>query len=119
VATDYTDLIGQYVNVLIKDGETDQVYGVYADEDSSVVASGVVGQLELDGTNTDKVKLDGTSYDLDGTLTGTKVYVTNRDTSVNVPLNTIDENATTARDDACSIKLIDIDNDGDVNHAVI
>ena len=119
VATDYTDLIGQYVNVLIKDGETDQVYGVYADEDSSVVASGVVGQLELDGTNTDKVKLDGTSYDLDDTLTDTKVYVTNKDTSVNVPLNTIVENPSSERDDAFSIKLIDIDNDGDVNHAVI
>ena len=45
--------------------------------------------------------------------------MTNKDTSVNVPLNTIVENPSSERDDAFSIKLIDIDNDGDVNHAVI
>ena len=115
VATDYSDLIGQNVNVLIKDGETDQVYGVYADEDSSVVASGVVGQLETDDSNT--VKLDGTSYDLDDDDTDVNVYVTNDDTA-SLTLNGLADMKDKTKA-AWNIKLIDNDGDGDVNLAVV
>ena len=44
-------------------GNTD-VYGVYADDDSKVIATGTVGQLE-DVTNSKKTKLNGTEYKLD------------------------------------------------------
>ena len=113
VANDYSDLIGQRVNVMIKDDDTSKVYGVYADEDSSVIATGVVGQLEADGN--DAVKLDGTSYDLDGKITDGNVYETNQDTAS----LTLKEVMNAQDNDAWSVKLIDVDGDGDVNHAVV
>ena len=113
VANDYSDLIGQRVNVMIKDDDTSKVYGVYADEDSSVIATGVVGQLEADGN--DAVKLDGTSYDLDGKITDRNVYETNQDTAS----LTLKEVMNAQDNDAWSVKLIDVDGDGDVNHAVV
>ena len=73
VEKDYSDLLGQKVDLLVnKDNE---VFGVYANEDSSVVATGYVGALEQDGSKTDKIKLDGTSYKLDGSIYSTESIV--------------------------------------------
>ncbi len=66
VPTDVSALIGLKVKVLLREkanGNTD-VYGVYADDDSKVIATGTVGQLE-DVTNSKKTKLNGTEYKLD------------------------------------------------------
>ncbi len=63
VAVDYSDLMGQKVNVMVKDNKADQVYGVYADEDSKVLATGTVGQL--DTVSGSKTKLDGTEYKIE------------------------------------------------------
>ena len=119
VATDYSDLIGQYVNVMIKDDDTSKVYGVYADEDSSVVASGVVGQLEKDD---DQIKLNGTSYDVDNDDLGdVDVYYVNSDTKT-IALEGkggLFENALDADYAAWDIKLLDTDGDGDVDSATV
>ena len=64
VVNDYSGLLGQRVNILIKDNDTSKVYGVYADEDSKVLASGTVGQLE-DTSASNKTKLNGTEYKLE------------------------------------------------------
>ena len=73
VEKDYSDLLGQKVDLLLN--KDDEVFGVYANEDSSVVATGYVGALEQDGSKTDKIKLDGTSYKLDGSIYSTKSIV--------------------------------------------
>ena len=119
VATDYSDLVGMTVNVMVKDDDFSKVYGMYVDEDCSVVATGVVGQLEKDDNDT--FKLAGTSYDVDSRVNNTFVYTMNDDTSYSdaIMLDTIIEDSASAKNDAYSIKLIDTDNDGDVNHAVI
>ena len=115
VATDYSDLIGQRVNVMIKDDDRSKVYGVYADEDSSVIAEGVVGQLESDD-DADKIQLNGTTYDLDANADQIDVYEVNKDTAA-YTLDQIDDLADYSKA-AWNIKLIDIDGDGDVNLAV-
>ena len=116
VATDYSDLIGQYVNIMIKDDDTSKVYGVYADEDSSVIATGVVGQLDFDDDENDSsIDLDGTSYDLDQAADETDVYETNHDTASLM----LDEVVNDDNNDAWTVKLIDVDGDGDANHAVV
>ena len=119
VTTDYSDLLGMTVNVMVKDDDFSKVYGMYVDEDCSVVATGVVGQLEADGN--DAVKLDGTSYDTDKVVDETWVYTLNSDSSYKkaVTLASIIGDAADKHNDAYSIKLIDTNNDGDVNHAVI
>ena len=119
VANDYSDLVGQRVVIMHKVGKTNEVYGVYAYEDSTVVATGYVGQLELDSKDTDaKIKLDGTSYKLEEAAKDTTVYSFDKD--VTVKLDVLTANAktdgTAAQNEvARSIKLIDNDGNGKVD----
>ena len=67
VPSDYSELMGQYVHVLKKTTDN-TVYGLYADADSSVIVSGVIGDIEKLSSLTDdstSVKIDGTDYDLE------------------------------------------------------
>ncbi len=120
VTTDYSDLVGMKVNVMIKDGDYSKVYGMYADEDCAVLATGVVGQLATDDSNT--FKLAGTAYDTDATVATTNVYTMNDDTSYTSAQNlraiALNDN-NTDHNDAFGIKLIDIDNDAKVDYAVM
>ena len=124
VSKDYSDLLGQKVDLLRnKDNE---VFGVYANEDSTVVASGYVGALEKDGSNTDKVKLDGTSYKLNGKIYSSSAIVStaNEITASAKTLATLIETDLGAKGSmnknvaASSIKLIDNDGDGKIDAAV-
>ena len=121
VSIDYSDLIGQNVNVLYKKGETDKVYGVYAHEDSKVVATGYVGQLET-VTDTAKIKLAGTEYKLDGTKASGIVYNVNADTaSTNLATlaDDVKNKDRTRNNAAAEIKLIDNSGNGKVDTAVL
>lgn len=94
--------------------------GVYADEDSKILATGFVSGLEADG---DKIKLDGTSYKFDNgySLDTTLVYDTNKDTnavSLRSLANAADKTVVTPTVAASKIKLIDNDGNGKVDAAV-
>ena len=123
VPTDVSDLIGQEVKVLQKitnDSDKNTVYGVYADKDSKVLATGFVSGLDTDG---DKVKLDGTSYKFDNgySLSTAMVYNINTDTGA-VTLQSLataaDKAVITPAVAASKIKLIDNDGNGKVDAAV-
>ena len=84
VPTDVADMIGLNVKVLVKakaNGDTN-VYGVYADDDSKVIATGTVGQLGDVKNETKKFKLDGTEYKADKALTDTKAICPNKEQPV-------------------------------------
>ncbi len=123
VPTDVSELLGQNVKVLVKhdnNGNYDKAYGVYADEDSKILATGFVSGLETDG---DKIKLDGTSYKFDNgySLDTTLVYDTNKDTnavSLRSLANAADKTVVTPTVAASKIKLIDNDGNGKVDSAV-
>ena len=120
VPTDVSDLIGQEVVVLRKVNASDEtVYGVYADDDSKVVATGYASQLEADG---DKIKLDGTSYKTDIAHTTASVYNINVDSTATVAMDslfTAAENSTvTPNTAATQIELIDNNGDGKVDLSV-
>ena len=123
VPTDVSELLGQNVKVLVKhdnNGNYDKAYGVYADEDSKVLATGFVSGLETDG---DKIKLDGTSYKFDNgySLDATLVYDVNKDTnavSLRSLANAADKAVVTPTVAASKIKLIDNDGNGKVDAAV-
>ena len=122
VANDYSNLIGQRVNVLQKGNDSSKVYGVYAHEDSTVVATGFVGQLENGTVGDAKIKLAGTEYDLDENDNAMSVYSVNDDADVRTTLATLTSDITTdnhaANTVAQPIKLIDNNGDGDVDFAV-
>ena len=123
VPTDVSDLIGQEVKVLQKitnDSDKNTVYGVYADKDSKVLATGFVSGLDTDG---DKVKLDGTSYKFDNgySLSTAMVYNINTDTgavTLQSLANAADKAVITPAVAASKIKLIDNDGNGKVDAAV-
>ena len=64
---DYSNLYGLNVDVLYKTtSNKTTVYGIYA-KDSSIVASGVLGDLEIVKNDAKKIKIDGTEYKLTDT----------------------------------------------------
>ena len=125
VSKDYSDLLGQKVDLLLnKDNE---VFGVYANEDSSVVATGYVGALEQDGSKTDKIKLDGTSYKLDGSIYSTESIVRTANITsgasatqtLKALVDTLGTKGSMNKNVAASsIKLIDNNGDGKIDTAV-
>ncbi len=123
VPTDVSDLMGQEIKVLQKignDSDKNTVYGVYADKDSKVLATGFVSGLDTDG---DKVKLDGTSYKFDNgySLSTAMVYDINKDTgavSLQSLADAADKAVITPAVAASKIKLIDNDGNGKVDAAI-
>ena len=126
ISADVSDMIGMKVQVLHKDTDTeDVVYGVYADEDSKVIASGTVGQLENVTSDSNKTKLDGTEYKLDSSdITVIEPNQYNLDSKNNtatststVKLSTL-ESATTLGYVAGTVKLIDTNGNNKVDTVV-
>ena len=126
ISADVSDMIGMKVQVLHKDTDTeDVVYGVYADEDSKVIASGTVGQLENVTSDSNKTKLDGTEYKLDSSdITVIEPNQYNLDSKKNtatststVKLSTL-ESATTLGYVAGTVKLIDTNGNNKVDTVV-
>ena len=114
---DYSDLFGMDVKVVYskdKKSNDTKVYGIVAD-DSSVIAQGVVGQLKLNSAATDKkIKLDGTSYDLDFAANAIDCYLTNgQKAQSKLSEQMIDSQ------DAWTVKLLDTDANNKVDRAVL
>ena len=62
VAANYIDLLGEDVKVMIKDGKTDKVYGVYKTDKNTVVSALLDDVDDINSPNAGKLKIDGTSY---------------------------------------------------------
>ena len=110
VSKDCSDLIGQRIAVMMKEGKTNQVYGVFAYEDSKVVATGFVGQMET-VSDAAKIKLDGTEYKLNGSKDDSIVYNFNTDTKTTLAKLAGDVQKT--RDELAAAEIVLIDNNGD------
>ena len=115
VDKDYSDLMGQKVDVLVKDNDNSKVFGIYANEDSTVVATGVVGDLDTVNGSTEKVKFNDVEYKLD---TNNSVITFNKTASYARDLRTLAANASGA-EKAYAIKLIDNDSNGKIDTAVV
>lgn len=127
VPLDMSSLIGQEIKVLQKVGnntDKNSVYGVYASEDSKVLATGYVGQLDSVNGSTDKIKLAGTEYKLNGTTATNMIYTVNKDSSAVALQNLaglvagVTGTTRTRNNAAAPIKLIDNNGDGKADTAV-
>ena len=87
VTTDYSDLLGQKVKVMFKDGKGYQVLGVFATQDNTVYTVAANQTSKSD----DKVAFDGNSYRLDGNGS-IDTYVDGQYIGVTT-LNNLDHNA--------------------------
>ena len=122
IYADVSDFIGQNIKVLRKVDATSgevTVYGVYADEDSKVIATSTVGTLDTVKNESAKVKVDGTEYKTDKNLTNVQVIYPN-EKSVPSALNTlakvVDDKDTYP---AYAIKLIDNDGNNKIDTVVV
>ena len=115
VAKDYSDLMGQKVDVLVKISDN-TVYGVYANEDSKVLATGAVGQLDTVSNDTKKMKLNGVEYKFEKTALSENV-VYNNDPDTKKTLQTIYNNRNANASD--EIKFIDNNGDGKVDSMIV
>ena len=115
VAKDYSELMGQEVDVLVKDNDSSKVFGIYANEDSKVIATGICDDLDTVSSSTEKVKLDSTEYKTEGTLSAVDVYNFNGKSPAG-NLNSYIDNSSVA---PYSIKLIDNNDDGKIDRAVV
>ena len=122
VPTDVSDLLGLKVKVLVRvknNGDQD-VYGVYADDDSKVIATGTLGQLEKVGTISvdKKIKIDGTEYKLEEAQNATPVYYANTGKSATM-LSAVESATNDLNKVAGTIKLVDINGNGKADLAMI
>ena len=121
VPTDVSDMIGLNVKVLVKaksNGDTN-VYGVYADDDSKVLASGTVGVLDTVKNESKKFKVDGTEYKTDKDLSAVPVIFPNKG-SVPSAIDTLGE-VISAKDTypAYSVKAVDLDGNNKADLVVV
>ena len=122
IYADVSDFIGQNIKVLRKVDATSNevtIYGVYADEDSKVVATSSVGTLDTVKNESAKVKVDGTEYKTDKDLNRVSVIYPN-EKSVPTNLDTLSE-VVGAKNTypAYAIKLIDNDGNNKIDTVVV
>ena len=103
VEGDYSNLIGQKVEVLHKDSEN--VYGVYASTDSSLIVESTAGKVGTLSNN--EVKIDGTTYKVDSNVTTTALYTGKLIDGLNVGGNK-----------AAAVKAYDNDDNGKIDTVV-
>ena len=103
VEGDYSNLIGQKVEVLYKDSEN--VYGVYASTDSSLIVESSAGKVGTLSNN--EVKIDGTTYKVDSNVTTTALYTGKLIDGLNVGGNK-----------AAAVKAYDNDDNGKIDTVV-
>ena len=103
VEGDYSNLIGQKVEVLYKDREN--VYGVYASTDSSLIVESTAGKVGTLSNN--EIKIDGTTYKVDSNVTTTALYTGKLIDGLNVGGNK-----------AAAVKAYDNDDNGKIDTVV-
>ena len=114
VAKDYTDLLGQKVDVLVKTDDNSKVYGIYPTDDNTVAIKTTIGQLsELKTADkTFEVNGDKTKYDA-----SIKVYDAKGNDSTNTVANLMRDNGT--YNTASTVYLVSNDGDNNVDRAVV
>ena len=112
---DYSALMGQKVKVLHEKNKTDKVFGVYADPDSKVVATAICDDLDTVSSSNEKIKVDGTEYKTDGALSKVPVFNFNQSDVAGYLASYISNDNVAPY----SIKLIDNDDNGKIDRAVV
>ena len=111
---DYSDLLGQKVKVVFKNGKTNEVIGVYATGDN-VVYKTLLNNVEKDGQ---KVKFDGKSYSVDnnGRIKTIEISVNGKTESTKT---VADLDTAANKYDPSEITFVDSDNNDKIDTAII
>ena len=112
---DHSDLLGQKIKVIFKNGKTNDVIGVYATGDNTTYST-VLNAVENDNG---KVKFDGKSYSVDST--GIATYIDGQLQVSGTPATAALKNASyfEQKTSADEVKFIDTDDNGKIDTAFI
>ena len=113
VKKDYTDLLGQEVQVLSK--KSDDVFGVYATDKNEVVVETTIGMIDSLKTVDKTFEVDGTKYKYDSKFV---VYKANTDTAVSTDVAKIVSGKTTYAP-AYAVNLVSMNDDDKIDYAVV
>ncbi|MDR3767421.1 MAG: S-layer homology domain-containing protein [Butyricicoccus sp.] len=132
VTTDYSDMIGQTVQVLYKEkNDKNTVYGVFATDDNKVNISTTANNLES-VSGEDKIKVDGTNYTVNykggagndelpiyvvkangtSTIVDDTVYTVKNATNLKSAIDTLDDNGV-------DVQVISNDGDSKVDMIIV
>ena len=114
---DHSDLLGQKIKVIFKNGKTNDVIGVYATGDNTTYST-VLNAVENDNG---KVKFDGKSYSVDSTGITTYIDGQLQVTTVNSKTTTDLKSASyfEQKTSADEVKFIDTNDNGKIDTAFI
>ena len=115
VKKDYTDLLGQEVQVLYKD--SDDVFGVYSTDKNEVVVETTAGLIDSLKTVDKTFEVNGTKYKYDSNFVVYKANNTTAD-STNVAIIVSDESAH-AYAPAYAVNLVSMNDDDKIDYAVV
>ena len=112
---DHSDLLGQKIKVIFKNGKTNDVIGVYATGDNTTYST-VLNAVENDNG---KVKFDGKSYSVDST--GIATYIDGQLQVSGTPATAALKNASyfEQKTSADEVKFIDTNDNGKIDTAFI
>ena len=114
VAKDYTDLLGQKVDVLVKTDDNSKVYGIYPTDDNTVAIKTTIGQLSELKTADKTFEVNGDKTKYDASIT---VYDAKGNASANTVANLMRDNGT--YNTASTVYLVSNDGDNNVDRAVV
>ena len=120
VAANYIDLLGEDVKVMIKDGKTDKVYGVYETDKNTVVSALLDDVDDIDVTE-GKLKIDGTSYKtntVSGKAADLPVLVTPDMSALKIGGNVATVKTAKASYPYYTVKFVDNDDDDKLDYAI-
>ena len=115
VAKDYTDLLGQEVQVLSK--KSDDVFGVYATDKNEVVVETTIGLIDSLKTVDKTFEVDGTKYKYDSNFV---VYKANTATSESTNVaKIVSDESVCDYDPAYAVNLVSMNDDDKIDYAVV
>ena len=114
VTKDYTDLLGQKVDVLVKTDDNSKVYGIYPTDDNTVAIKTTIGQLSELKTADKTFEVNGDKTKYDASIT---VYDAKGTSSANTVANLMRDDGT--YNTASTVYLVSNDGDNNVDRAVV
>ena len=124
VEKDYSDLLGQKVDVLVKDNDNSKVYGIYPTDDNTVAIKTTAGQIDTLKVADKTLKVDGTKYNLDKMSIVYKMNATldNKNSltaASDIQTALVDTNDNAKVNTASTVYLVSNDGDNKIDIAIV
>ena len=120
VAKDYSDLLGQEVDVLVKNDDNSKVYGIYPTDNNTVAVKTTAGQIDTLKVADKTLKVDGTKYNLDNlNIVYTMNDLKNNNAGKAIATALVDASDSVKVNTSSTVYLVSNDGDNKIDLAVV